>query len=138
MTYTFFSTENPYVASVSPVELSVIEDSSVTLEFQIAVNSDGNTWDNEDVYFSFISGVDAEVSVPFSVRGPEFPQNYIYSIQQVDRSQEGQYFAFAPRTYMYIFCRHEALIIYFILYIHSVTSDSMSTFPCTITFSVFF
>ena len=104
VTYTFFSTENPYVASVSPVELSVIEDSPVMLEFQIAVNSDGNTWDNDDVYFSFISGVDAEVSVPFSVRGPEFPQNYIYSIQQVDRSQEGQYFAFAPRTYMYIFC----------------------------------
>ena len=87
---------------MSPSNVSVIEDSPVTMEFKIAVDSDGNTWDTANIYFTFSSAVlDEEYPLSFSVRNSEFPQNYIYSIERVDRTQEGLYTATAASMYVY-------------------------------------
>lgn len=75
----------------------------MTLEFKIAADSDGNTWYTEAIYFTFRPFIDDDegYEIPFSVCSSEFPQNYCYTINGVDRSQEGVYVAFASSTSIY-------------------------------------
>lgn len=63
----------------------------MTLEFKVALDSNGNTWNTEGFYFDFPAVLDRRCEIPFSVRSSAYPQNYIYSIERVDRSQEGLY-----------------------------------------------
>ena len=99
----FLLTENPYIAPVSPQSITVIEDSSTKLEFMIAVDSDGHTWNKENIYFRYSSlMIDVEDSLSFSVCDVLFPQNYCYTIDRVDRSQEGVYTAFASSKYLFL------------------------------------
>ena len=94
--------DNPYVEQVTAKYITVEEDTSVTLEFKVAVDSDGNSWNTEDVYFTFLPFLaDDELTgfVEFTVCDPAFPQNYCYTIQSVDRSQEGFYIATATSKY---------------------------------------
>ena len=96
--------DNPYVEPVTANYITVEEDTSVTLEFKVAVDSDGNSWNTEDVYFTFLPFLaDDELTgfVEFAVCDPAFPQNYCYTIQSVDRSQEGFYIATATSKYYY-------------------------------------
>lgn len=91
--FDLLSTVNPFLAAVSPQSIDVIEDSSTTLEFVIAVDSDGHAWNADDINFRFSSSVDIDMesAVPFSVCDAMFPQTYCYTIGSVDRSQEGLY-----------------------------------------------
>ena len=95
--YTLSTTENPFLRLVSPPTVNVVEESSVTLEFKIAADSDGNAWNTEEIYFTFRPFLDDNegFEIPFSVCSTEFPQNYCYTIDNVDRSHEGVYVAFA-------------------------------------------
>ena len=102
----FLSAVNPYVAPVSPSSLTVIEDSSVALQFKIAVDSDGNSWNTENIDFRFSGSIEDEYSVPFSVCNSEFPQNYCYTIESVERTHEGMYIASASRMYIIIQALH--------------------------------
>ena len=99
----FVSTENPYVVAVSPAYVDVVEGDPVTLEFKVAVNSDGSSFENEP-YFTFTSAfLDLEYMLTFQSRYPDFPQNYNHTIENVDRLQEGRYTATATRySGMYI------------------------------------
>ena len=68
----------------------------MTLEFKVAIDSNGNSWTTEGIDFDFIPAdapLDRESAVYFlfTVRSSAYPQNYIYSIESVDRSQEGLY-----------------------------------------------
>ena len=82
----------------------VVEDDSITLEFKIAANSDGSTWNTEDISFSFQPFLlnDEGYEIAFSVCDSDFPQNYCYTIESVDRSQEGVYLAFASSACVYL------------------------------------
>lgn len=91
-------TENPYTETVSMPNPNVVEGNPVTLEFKVAVDSNGNSWNTEETNFEFTPAVfDRMSSIPFSVRSSAYPQNYIYSIERVDRSQEGLYTVTASR-----------------------------------------
>ena len=80
----------------------------MTLEFKVAVNSDGSSFDENDdeseLYFTFTSAfLDLEYTLTFQSRYPEFPQNFNHTIENVDRLQEGRYTATATRySGMYI------------------------------------
>ena len=87
-------TENPYTETVSPLNPTVVEGNPVTLEFKVAVDSNGNSWNTDGIDFDFTSAfLDRESAVLFlfTVHSSAYPQNYIYSTEHVDRSQEGTY-----------------------------------------------
>ena len=91
---------------LSSSSVSAIEDSSVTLEFKIAIDSDGNSWNTENINFRFSGFIDDEYSVPFSVCNSEFPQNYCYTIKSVNRMHDGVYIVSASRMYIIIQALH--------------------------------
>lgn len=76
---------------MSPRELSVTAGESVTLGFSVAVNSNGLTWGTDRVNFKFNSIRGEESSVNFTVIDQNFPHNFIYVIERVDRSHAGVY-----------------------------------------------
>ena len=79
---------------ISPAVLNIIEYDSTELEFKIAVQSNGNTW-SENIAFFFLSSEsqsDGKTDeVAFQVVDTNNPQNYIYRIDEVNRSQDGLY-----------------------------------------------
>ena len=83
---------------VAGPQIIVEEDRSVTIEFKVAVDSNGNSWDTDNVNFTFLPVArDSEFGLDefFTVCDSDFPQNYCYNIDSVDRSQEGLYIASA-------------------------------------------
>ena len=98
-------TENPYTDTVSPLNPIVVEGNPVTLEFKVAVDSNGNIWTTEGIDFHFTPALfDRESAVLFSftVHSFAYPQNYIYSIEHVDTSQEGLYTVTASSMHTYL------------------------------------
>lgn len=93
-----FYSDNPYIRAVSHNQLSITAGESVTLIFIVATDSDGTSWNNEGVTFTFTnrSGVESSVIPDFRDSNPNFPQYYIYTIQSVDLSHAGVYTASAP------------------------------------------
>lgn len=91
---------------ISPAVVSALEYDPTRLEFRVAIQSNGNSWDTEDIIFLFASSEpqtrDRDDQVFFTVANDEFPQNYVYSIEEVDRSQDGLYTAQASCTYVCI------------------------------------
>ena len=77
----------------------MVEGSSITLEFKVAIDSDGtidSVANDNEPYFTFTSArLDLEYPLAFQSRYPEFPYNYYYTIENVDRLQEGLYTAMA-------------------------------------------
>lgn len=108
VTCALLSTENPYVARISPAVVSALEYDPTRLEFRIAIQSNGNSWDTEDIIFLFTSSgsrtADRNAQVFFTVANDEFPQNYVYSIEEVDRSQDGLYTAQASCACTHVWC----------------------------------
>lgn len=90
--------ENPYIRAVSPSQLTVTEGEPVTLIFLIATDSDGATWNNDAVTFSFTnrSGVEYSINSNFQASDPDFPQYFTYSIPKVELTHAGIYTASAP------------------------------------------
>ena len=92
------------MARISPAVVSALEYDSTRLEFRIAIQSNGNSWDTENIFFLFTSSESGRNSrddqVFFAIANDEFPQNYVYSIAEVDRSQDGLYTAQASCTYI--------------------------------------
>jgi hypothetical protein len=85
------TSRNPYVAAVTADPITVIEDNPITLVFRVAVDSNGNSWDTEEIYFMFQD----ETPLRFTVCDNNFPQNYCYTIASVSRFDEGTYTATA-------------------------------------------
>ena len=96
--YSCLFAENPYIRAVSPAQLIVIEGESTTFVFLIATNSDGATWNNRAVTFSFTnrSGVVYSINSNFRNSNPDFPQFFVYTIPKVELSHAGIYTASAP------------------------------------------
>ena len=66
------------------------------LEFQIAVNSNGNTWDTDDILFFFSNNIEDDRNrneVSFVVDSAMFPQNYARNFTSVSREDAGVYIA---------------------------------------------
>ena len=64
------------------------------LEFQIALNSDGNTWNTEAISFFFSSNNDNDGGrdeVSFLVDSIMFPQNFARNFTSVSREDAGLY-----------------------------------------------
>ena len=85
------------MAAVSERSITVVEDSPVTLEFKVAVDSNGRSWNTEEIYFNFISQATMlqDEGIQFTTCDQDFPQNYCYTIESVSRLDEGQYTATA-------------------------------------------
>ena len=83
---------------MSPTQIIITEGESATLIFLIATDSDGATWNNEAVTFSFTnrSGVEYFINSNFQDSTPDFPQFYMYTIPRVELSHAGIYTASAP------------------------------------------
>ena len=80
--------------AISAHTLSVVEDNSVTMEFNVAVDSNGHTW--KDPHFVFTSPLtDLPRELNFTACSPDFPQHYCHTIESVDRTHEGVYTATA-------------------------------------------
>ena len=95
--------DNPYVRAVSPSNLVVTEGDSVTLIFQIAVDSDGATWTNNGVSFSFtnrFSEIQTSLDSSFTNSRVDFPHYFVYTIKRVGLSNAGLYQASAPSKYL--------------------------------------
>ena len=84
--------ENPYVRRVSLPVVTVLEGDPVRLEFVVAVDSNGNTWNREVESFTF-TNTQQQRSADFEVYSSDFPQNYALDIASVYRSDEGMYTA---------------------------------------------
>lgn len=93
-----FPTENPYLSAVSPRDLSATAGESVTLEFTVALTSNGVTSNNDQVNFTFTNsnGVLTVTNLNFQTSNPDYPQNFLYTIERVNRSHAGVYTAEAP------------------------------------------
>ena len=91
--------ENPFIRAVSPIQSIATEGDSVTLTFLAAVDSDGSSWNNKIVTFSFTNrkGVAFPLQSNFEDSNPQFPQHFEYIIPRVDISHAGTYTASAPR-----------------------------------------
>ena len=79
---------------ISPAVLNIIEYDSTELEFKIAVQSNGNTWSGNITFFFLSSESQSDGKtdeVAFQVVDTNNPQNYIYRIDEVNRSQDGLY-----------------------------------------------
>ena len=84
---------NPYVRRVSLPVVTVLEGDPVRLEFVVALDSNGNTWDDEETIFTFTNLQRQRSSVDFEVYTSDFPQNLALDIVSVDRTDEGTYTA---------------------------------------------
>ena len=88
---------NPYIAAVSPQILNINEGDPTRLEFIVAVNSDGSTWDQEDsVGFFLVNSVGeskTQLFETFTIRSEEYPQNYVFEIPVTSRYHSGNYSA---------------------------------------------
>ena len=93
-----FPTEDPYLSAVSSRDLSVMAGESVTLEFAVALTSNGVTSNNDRVNFTFTNsnGVLTVTRMNFQTSNPDYPQNFVYTIERVNRSHAGVYKAEAP------------------------------------------
>lgn len=99
-----FYTDNPFVGRVSPAIVTIDEGDPARLEFQIAVDSNGNSWNNEGVLFYFTSKLTQEISqVNFIADLSDFPQNYGRNISTVSRNDAGIYTAVTNVTGTYLF-----------------------------------
>ena len=100
--------ENPYIRAVSPSQLIVAEGESVILVFLVATDSDGATWNNRAVTFSFTnrSGVEYSINSNFQNSNPDFPQYFVYTIPTVELSHAGIYSAFAPSMSNHNVCKY--------------------------------
>ena len=94
-----FLTENPYMRTVSPRTLSVIAGESVTLEFTVALNSNGVTSNNNEVSFTFVNLNGVPEIVNFHTSNPVYPQNYVYIVERVNQTHAGVYAAQAPSMF---------------------------------------
>ena len=72
----------------------------MTLEFSVAVDSNGLIWSTDRVNFKFNSIHGEESLVHFTVADQNFPHNFIYVIERVDRSHAGVYTAAASSMYI--------------------------------------
>ena len=83
---------------MSPPQLIVTEGEPATLVFLIAADSDGATWNNRAVRFSFTnrSGVQYSINSNVQNSNPDFPQYFVYTVPKVQISHAGIYTAFAP------------------------------------------
>ena len=66
------------------------------LEFQVAVDSNGNTWDSDNILFFFSNDIDNDRNgnqVSFVVDSALFPQNYVRNFESVTRADAGVYTA---------------------------------------------
>lgn len=98
-----FPTENPYLSAVSSRNLSATSGESVTLEFAVALTSNGVTSDNNRVNFTFTNsnGVPTVTHLNFQVSNPNYPQNFVYTIERVNQSHAGVYTAEAASKCVY-------------------------------------
>ena len=94
------------MAAVTADPVTVIEDNPITLVFRVAVDSNGNSWDTEEIYFMFQD----ETSLRFTVCDNNFPQNYCYTIASVSRFDEGTYTATASSKSTFESCANYALL----------------------------
>ena len=106
MSSTSFLSENPYVRAVSPREISVVAGDSVTLEFAVALNSDGVARNTDDVIFTFtdFNGNQPTMLSSFISFNENLPHNFVYTVEKVNGSHAGVYRASAPSTYSTIMC----------------------------------
>ena len=101
-----FVSGNPYIAAVSPTDITIMEGQPLTIRFRVAVNSDGNFWFTGRTSFYFASsssilgeagtegevGAD-EIEIPFQISESDYPQDYFFSVPRVRREQDGIYSA---------------------------------------------
>ena len=87
--------DNPYLRALSPTQLSVTAGDSVTLEFSAAVDSNGLTWNRDGVTFTFNNTRGEESLVNFQATDQNFPHNFVYVIEKVNRTHAGMYTATA-------------------------------------------
>ena len=78
---------------VSLPVVTVLEGDPVRLEFVVAVDSNGNTWNREVEGFTFTNTQQQRRRADFEVYSSDFPQNYALDIASVYRSDEGVYTA---------------------------------------------
>ncbi len=104
-------TENPFIERISPASVVVLEGEPLRLEFRIAVDSDGITWNEEGIRFIFQPTFGRFITdnprrrrqspppIPqmpmFQVETPEYPQNYILDFSVISRYDAGVYTATA-------------------------------------------
>ncbi len=104
-------TENPFIERISPASVVVLEGESLRLEFRIAVDSNGNSWNEEGIRFTFQPTFGRFITdnprrrrqspppisqMPmFQVETPEYPQNYILDFSAISRYDAGVYTAIA-------------------------------------------
>lgn len=86
----------------------MVEDSPVTLVFRVAVDSNGNSWNREEIYFAF----EDETQLRFTVCDPNFPQNFCYTILSVNRFDEGTYTAIATSKLLFTKTRKNSYYYY--------------------------
>ena len=78
---------------VSLPVVTVAEGDPVRLEFVVAVDSNGNTWNDDETIFTFTNAQQQRSRTDFQVYSSNFPQNFALDIMSVDRSDEGMYTA---------------------------------------------
>ena len=78
----------------------------MALEFSVAVDSNGLIWNRDRVNFTFNSTLGEESVVDFTVADDNFPHNFIYVIESVNRSHAGFYTASASSMYTTSFTSH--------------------------------
>ena len=73
---------------------------SVTLEFTVALNSNGVTTNTDDVVFTFSNfNGDQPVTISsFEIADRDLPHNFVYTIEKVNPSHAGVYTTRAPST----------------------------------------
>ena len=63
----------------------------------MAVDSNGNLWNREEIYFAF----EDETQLRFTVCDLDFPQNFCYTILSVNRFDQGTYTATATSKLLF-------------------------------------
>ena len=86
---------NPYLRVLSPSTLDVIAGDTVVLEFAVAVNSNGVTWDRNSVTFTFTDETSSEELILdgsfFRAYDLNYPHNFRSIIEPVNRTHAGIY-----------------------------------------------
>ena len=122
---------------MSPRVLSVTAGDSVTLEFSVAVDSNGLTWSRDRVNFTFNSTRGEESVVSFTAADENFPHNFIYVIEKADRSHAGEYTAMASSMIVRLAIRFfpqyykmamSLLVFVVIMYLHAYHCYSTNLF----------
>ena len=98
-----FPTENPYLRAVSSRDVFATLGESVTLEFAVALTSNGVTSNNDRVNFTFTNsnGVLTVTHLNFQTSNQDYPQNFVYTIERVNRSHVGVYTAEAASMFVH-------------------------------------